>query len=118
MPTPERMPKRSAIDPKWAAFCPQNALKAAPRLALRPSDRPRPTPTDPKKVDFFAFFQKGSRGIVKGSRGIVKGMRGIAIARDKPRTGEGRVKDDQGKCQGRFRYLLGESKTYAWDSKR
>jgi len=40
-------------------------------------DRPGPTPTDPEKVDFFGFFQKGSRGIVKGNRGIVKGMRGI-----------------------------------------
>ena len=89
----------------------------APKIPTDP-DRPGPTPTDPEKFDFFVFFQKGSRGIVKGNRGIVKGNRGIAIARDKPRTGEERVKDDQGKCQGRFRYLLGESKTYAWDSKR
>ena len=67
----------------------------------------RPTPTDPKKVDFFVFFQKGSRGIVKGNRGIVKGIRGIAIARDKPGTIRVSARADLGICLVNQKHMRG-----------
>ena len=70
-------------------------------------DRPGPTPTDPEKVDFFGFFQKGSRGIVKGMRGIVKGNRGIAIARDKPRASRDRARADLGLCLVNQKHMRG-----------
>jgi len=88
-------------------FIPLSAKTDPAEFRHQNPDRPRPTPTDPEKVDFFGFFQKGSRGIVKGMRGIVKGNRGIAIARDKPRASRDRARADLGLCLVNQKHMRG-----------